>query len=152
MGIYYKLKKSNKNEIDKLIQYKLATIFAFAKDLPENEIEKIKKYVYKNVPLNLILYKSIYIDDELIGCLLVKLFRDGVIIDEIYLEEKARNKGIGTDIIKNVMSKNNIIYLCVYKNNIRAINLYETLGFKITDDVVDETKLRFYMKYDQKKQ
>ena len=68
---------------------------------------------------------------------------DGVLLDEIYIEEQYRNKGIGKDIIRNVLKGSDVVYLWVYKENERAISLYKDLGFK----VIDETEERFYMKY-----
>ena len=46
----YKLIKSSNDDIEKLIDYKKKTIFEYAKDLPENEINKINNYVKNNVP------------------------------------------------------------------------------------------------------
>ena len=59
------------------------------------------------------------------------------------LSEEYRNKGIGTDIIKKVISNNDTIYLWVYKENLKAISLYKKIGFF----VIDETESRYYMKY-----
>lgn len=59
------------------------------------------------------------------------------------MEEEYRNKGLGTDIIKNILKINPIVYLWVYKENKKAISLYKKLNFKI----IDETENRFYMKY-----
>ena len=78
-----------------------------------------------------------------VGCLLVTKKDDGVILDEIYLEEEYRNKGIGTDIIKNILKINPIVYLWVYKKNIKAISLYKKMKFKI----INKTENRYYMKY-----
>ena len=87
-------------------------------------------------------YKIIYIDNNKVGCLLVVNKDDGVLLDEIYLNENYRNRGIGTDIIKKVIKKNSIVYLWVYKLNVKAISLYIKLGFKI----IEETETRYYMK------
>ena len=138
----YKLIKSSINDIDILIEYKKRTIFEYAKDLPEEEINKINNYVKINVPKLLNDYSNIIVDNKVIGCLLLTNKDDGVLLDEIYLEEEYRNKGIGTDIIKNVIKENDIIYLWVYKENIKAISLYKKLGFNI----IDETESRYYMK------
>lgn len=59
------------------------------------------------------------------------------------MEEEYRNRGIGTDIIKNILETNSNVYLWVYKENIKAIALYKKLKFK----VIDETKTRYYMEY-----
>ena len=68
---------------------------------------------------------------------------DGVLLDEIFLDENYRNKGIGSSIISKIFKTNNIVYLWVYKDNIKAINLYKKLGFNL----VEETETRYYMKY-----
>ena len=130
----YKLVKSSNDDIDKLIDYKKKTIFEYANDLPNNEINKINNYVNNNVPKLLDNYLNIVVDDKIVGCLLLTDKDDGILLDEIYLEEDYRNKGIGTDIIKNVISNNDIIYLWVYKENLIAVSLYKKLGFNIIEE------------------
>ena len=142
----YKLVKSSNDDIDKLIDYKKKTIFEYANDLPNNEINKINNYVNNNVPKLLDNYFNIVVDDKIVGCLLLTDQDDGILLDEIYLEEDYRNKGIGTDIIKNVISNNDIVYLWVYKENLIAVSLYKKLGFT----VIEETESRYYMKYSKK--
>lgn len=139
----YKLEKATINDVSKLIDYKLKNIFEYAGNLPNDEIIRIKEYVEKHIPIQLENYEIIYINNENAGCLLVESKNDGVLLDEIYLEENYRNIGIGTDIIKKIISRNDIIYLWVYKLNIRAVSLYKKLGFKITE----ETETRYFMKY-----
>lgn len=75
--------------------------------------------------------------------MLVESKSNEALLEEIYLEENYRNKGIGSDIIKEVISKNDIIYLWVYKLNIKAVSLYKKLGFKI----IKKIETRYYMKY-----
>ena len=139
----YKLIKSSNDDIEKLIDYKKKTIFEYAKGLSENEINKINNYVKNNVPELLNNYFNIVVDNKVVGCLLLTDKDDGTLLDEIYLEEKYRNKGIGTNIIKEVINNNDIIYLWVYKENVQAISLYKKLGF----NVIEETESRYYMKY-----
>ena len=139
----YKLVNVTKNDISKLIEYKLKSIFDYAENLSLEEINQINDYVKNDVPKELDNYKVICIDDKKVGCLLITNKDDGVLLDEIYLEEKYRNKGIGTSIIKEILSNYNIVYLWVYKLNTKALSLYKKLGFKI----INETKTRYYMKY-----
>jgi len=141
----YKLIKSSCNDIEKLIDYKKKTIFEYAKDLPNNEINKINNYLKNNVPKLLNNCFNIVVDDKIVGCLLLTDKDDGILLDEIYIEEEYRNKGIGTDIIKNVISNNDIIYLWVYKENLKAVSLYKKLGF----NVIETTESRYYMKYNK---
>ena len=139
----YELIKSSKQDIDRLIEYKKATIFDHAKNLSNEEIDKINNYVTSEVPKSIYDYCNIIVNNKIVGCLLLTEVDDGKLLDEIYLEEEYRNKGIGTNIIKNVISNNNIVYLWVYKNNIKAVELYKRLGFTI----IDETETRYYMKH-----
>ena len=139
----YELVESSSEDIDRLIDYKKRTIYEYAKDLSENEINKINNYVENEVPKLLNNYSNIVVDNKIVGCLLLTPKDDGTLLDEIYLEEEYRNKGIGTNIIKEVISNNDIIYLWVYKLNKKAIELYKKLGFV----VIEETESRYYMKY-----
>lgn len=142
----YKIKIANKNDIPKLIEYKLKSIVAYAEVLQQEEINKIEMYLKGHIPMQLKNYKIICVENNKIGCLLVENKDDCVLLDEIYIEEHYRNNAIGTSIIKELCEKNNIIYLWVYKLNIKAISLYTKLGFEI----LEENKNRYYMKYENK--
>lgn len=61
-----------------------------------------------------------------------------VLLDELYNEEQYRNNGIGTNIIKDIIDNNEKVNLWVYKNNIKAFNLYKKLKFI----VIEETESR----------
>ncbi len=139
----YNLVKPTNDDIKILIEYKKNIIYEYAKDLSKEEVDKINNYVENNVPKLLNQYSIIKVNNEIIGCLLVTPKDDGVLIDELFLEEKYRNKGIGTNIINKVLKNNNIVYLWVYKDNIKAVSLYKRIGFKI----IEETESRYYMQY-----
>lgn len=139
----YELINSSKNDIERLIKYKKETIYEFANNLSEEEINRINNYIITNVPKLLDNYLNIVINNKVIGCVLITNKDDGKLLDEIYIEEKFRNKGIGTSIIKDIIRENTIVYLWVYKENKQAISLYKKLGFK----VIDETDSRYYMKH-----
>ena len=139
----YKLVESSVNDIQKLIEYKKRNIFDYASDISSDEIDEINDYVIKSVKAFLDSYYNIVVNKKIVGCLLVTKIADGKLLDEIYLEEKYRGSGIGTDIIKNIIKNNSVLYLWVYKNNERAFSLYKKLGFYI----ILETDSRYYMKY-----
>ena len=139
----YNLINATSNDIDYIKKSKLYDIFTYADDLPKDEIMRINNYVDEHIPVEIKDYKIIMCSNDRVGCLLVTKKDDGVILDEIYLEEEYRNKGIGTEIIKNILKNNFIVYLWVYKKNIKAISLYKKMKFKI----IDETENRYYMKY-----
>ncbi len=141
----YKLLKSSSNDINRLIEYKKRTIYEYAKDLSAEEINKINRYITSEVPKLINVYCNIMVDNKIIGCLLLTNKDDGKLLDEIYLEKVYRNKGIGTEIIRDILSNNDIVYLWVYKKNDKAISLYRKLGF----NVIEETESRYYMKYNK---
>lgn len=141
----YKLSKSSEKDINRLIEYKNRTIYQYAKDLSNEEIDRINKYVTSEVPRLINDYCNIIVDNKIIGCILLTSNDNGKLLDEIYLEEEYRNKGIGTKIIMDILNNNDVVYLWVYKENEKAISLYKKLGF----NVIEETESRYYMKYNK---
>lgn len=141
----YRLEKSTEKDIERLINYKKKTIFEYASNIDDEEYNRICNFIEKDVKDNIDEYCNIIIDDNIVGCLLLTDKDNGKLLGEIFLEEEYRNKGIGTDILKNILKENNIVYLWVYKDNKKAISLYERLGFK----VIDETDTRYYERYDK---
>lgn len=139
----YELVNATKEDIEYVKKAKLYSIFNYADNLPKEEVLKINKYVENNIPIEIFNYKIVKSDNEKIGCLLVTKKDDDTFLDEIYLEEEYRNKGIGTSIIKDTLKTNSTVYLWVYKNNINAISLYKKLNFEI----LNETEDRYYMKH-----
>lgn len=139
----YNLINATNKDTDYIKKSKLYNIFTYADDLPKDEVMRINNYVDEHIPVEITDYKIIMCNKNKVGCLLVVKKDDGVILDEIYLEEEYRNKGIGTDIIKNILKINPIVYLWVYKKNIKAISLYKKMKFKI----INKTENRYYMKY-----
>lgn len=139
----YNIIKANDNDIDYVKKAKLYNIFAFAHDLPEDEIIKINNYVNSDIPKIVEDYKLIVLENRIIGCYLIVNKDDGIMLDEIFIDDEFRNKGIGSSIISKILKLNNIVYLWVYKENINAIRLYKKFGFK----VIEETEIRYYMKY-----
>lgn len=140
--VSYQLIDANESDTTRLMEYKLKTILDFADNLSEEDIVKIRNYVRNQIPMQLKKYKMIQLENKIIGCLLVEDKDDGKILDELYIEKEYRGLGIGTCIIQNIL-QNHIVYLWVYKANIRAIALYKRLGFHI----VEQTDTRYYMKY-----
>ena len=141
----YKLSNSSNKDINRLIEYKKRTIYQYAKDLSNEEIDSINKYVTSEVPRLINDYSNIIFDNKIVGCILLKNNDNSKLLDEIYLEEEYRNKGIGTEIIKDILNNNDVVYLWVYKENEKAISLYKKLGF----NVIEETESRYCMKYNK---
>lgn len=140
----YKLENASIKDIERIKKYKLNTIFEYAKDLDKEEVEKINNYVNKTILKQIFEYKNIVLNNIIVGSFLITKNENGLLLDEIFIEEQYRNKGIGTSIIKDIVSKsNNNVYLWVYKDNIKAVNLYNKIGFNIKE----KTDSRYYMEY-----
>lgn len=140
----YKLENASIKDIERIKKYKLNTIFEYAKDLDKEEVERINNYVNEIMPKQILEYKNIILNNIVVGSFLLTKNEPGLLLDEIFIEKQYRNKGLGASIIKDIISKtNNNVYLWVYKDNIKAINLYNKLGFNIKE----ETGSRYYMEY-----
>lgn len=98
----YNLINATNKDTDYIKKSKLYNIFTYADDLPKDEVMRINNYVDERIPVEITDYKIIMCNKNKVGCLLVAKKDDGVILDEIYLEEEYRNKGIETDIIENI--------------------------------------------------
>ncbi len=139
----YAVVQARYQDVSKLKEYKLKIIFEYANNLSDDESCKIKRYVDDQVSKQFSDYKIILYDQQMIGCFLVYPKDDGVLLDEIYIEYKYRNCGIGTSLIKKILFENDIVYLWVYQQNKKAIALYKKLGFNI----IRNTETRYYMQY-----
>ena len=140
----YKLVNASITDLERIKKYKFKTIFEYANNLEQEEKERINNYVNRTIPNQIDKYKNIIINDNIVGSVLLIEIEDGILLDEIYIEEPYRNKGIGTIVIKNILSDiNSNIYLWVHKDNVKAINLYTKLGFSKKV----ETDSRYYMEY-----
>lgn len=140
----YKLINASNKDVDRLKYYKLKSIIDYAHDLDDEEISKIDAYIDNSVPKQINNYKNIVYNTKIVGSILIDKNDDSLLIDEIFIEKKYRSKGIGTSIIKTIIDNSNWnIYLWVYKENVKAFNLYKSLGFSVKD----ETNNRYYMEF-----
>ena len=132
------------HDLERIKYYKLKTIVEYAKNLSEEEMTKIDNYICESVSAFIKEYRNIIYNKKIIGSILVRKIDGGLLLDEIFIDKEYRNKGIGSLIIKNYVLDNDYnIYLWVYKDNVKAFNLYKRLGFKIKE----ETDSRYYMEF-----
>ena len=131
--INYKIVNATDKDKEMLTSIKLVTMIDDEMDkvLSSSEKQKIRKSVLKNIELTGDSYKIIYIDNKIAGAYVTIPYELGTIIDEIYLFDEYRNKKIGTSIIEKIKKENQELYIWVYKNNKKALNLFLRLGFTI---------------------
>lgn len=142
--IKYELINSTEKDIPTVIEYKKRNIFEYSPKLPEEEINKINGYLEKIIPLVLKKCFNIVVDNKIVGLVLLLDEKEGLLLEEIYIEEEYRNHGIGTNIINNIIKDNKKLNLWVYKENTKALSLYKRIGFKISN----EKGPRYFMKYE----
>lgn len=141
----YKLAKALSKDKNIIFKYKLNNTLEYAENISEKELRAIKYELKNDIDKNLNNYWIIVIEGKEKGCVEVTRKNNALSLKELYIEEEHRNKGIGTNIIKEVLRNNKIVYLWVYKDNNKAISLYKKLGFRI----IEETKTRYHMKYEE---
>ena len=115
----YFLKEAQKKNFSLLEKWKLQTVLEYASDLSIEELSKIRKFVYKSVKENIQLYNLVVVNENNVGCVLVRSYQGGYLLDEIYLESAYRNQGIGTSIILDILKQYPNVYLWVYKKIIK---------------------------------
>ena len=139
----YTLKIANIKDISLLETWKLQTVLDYAGKLSIEEQEKIRNYVHNEVLEYLTFYELIEVSSNIVGCVLVRPYQDGYLLDEIYLEKEYRNLGIGSSILKDKTMQFSPLYLWVYKDNKKAISLYKRIGFLVKE----ETATRYFMEF-----
>lgn len=97
----YNLRKAEAKDLDILKKWKAETIFVYAHNISLEEKNKIWHYIESNTHASN--YEIVTMDNKDIGCLSLKNEKNGILIDEIFLEKEYRNLGIGTSIIKDII-------------------------------------------------
>ena len=139
----YHLQIATTKNMLQLETWKLQTVFDYAGKLSMEEQEKIRNYVHNEVLEYLHFFELIEVSGNTIGCVLVRPYQDGYLLDEIYLEKEYRNLGIGSSILKDKTMQFSPLYLWVYKDNQKAISLYKRIGFLVKE----ETATRYFMEF-----
>ena len=138
------LRNATKDDTDNMFKWEMESIDKGIRNDP-----KVIKYIEKDVQDSIKITKMIMYKDETIGMFTTDKLNDGYwYIGEIYIVKEHRNKGIGTALLKDEISKHDKIKLQVAQSNHGAMKLYKSLGFEITDRN-DEGKL-YIMTLDKK--
>jgi GNAT superfamily N-acetyltransferase len=143
----------SKNIFEQFINPSIKEEILLRKCFNENELNSFKKYYdYTNI---------INIKDSIIFSTPNKVIQEipkitwnGIFLNNLCVEPKLRNRGIGKEIVLKVIEQAKIenkdhIILQVAENNIYAIKLYETLGFvKYSKGITpDNIKVYIYVLY-----
>jgi len=136
MGLKISFRKGKQEDLDFLFDLKKATLQEYVMQTWGWDEEFQRAHHKQNVnPENFTIIQASGRD---IGCLLVEPHPNSIFLGVIELLPAFQNQGIGSRIIKDLLKKGEQeakdVELQVLKANQRALRLYQSLGFIITNE------------------
>lgn len=146
MNITYK--KAKKEDIESIYELSNQLIQKY-EELEIIDYPKVMNWVRKKIESSLDEYTVVYVDDSKAGYYHFYKNNDGQYeIDDLYVFPEFQNQGLGSEIIKKCCASiNEPVILYVFNKNVKAVSLYERLGFKVIDTIHNS---RYIMKNDNK--
>ena len=107
-------------------------------DVENIDYDKVLQWVLKKIKTRIDEYVAVFLDGRKVGYYHFYPSEGKMELDDLYIFRDFRSKGIGSMIIQKCMEESDsIIFLYVFAKNVRAIALYEKLGFKIVKNIRD---------------
>ena len=109
-------------------------------DLGSIDYERVLTWVERNLAENLPHFRKILVGGIPAGffCL------NGSELDSLFVFPEFRGQGIASDVIRYCQKCSPFLYLYVFRNNTRAIELYKRMGFQIAKEA---GKTRYIMEW-----
>lgn len=126
------LKRCSELDIENIFLFNKHLIDTY-ENLENIDYEYVLRWISLKIEKNIHEYTSIYLFDQLVGYYRFHEVDDKMELDDFFVIEEYRNKGIGTAVLKQLIQTNKTIFLYVFVKNIHAIRLYERFGFKIIE-------------------
>lgn len=124
------------------------------------DYEKVLSWVRKKIEKCIDEYTVIYVDGEKAGYYrFFKNDEDVFEIDDLYIFSAFQNRGIGSTVIEKCCSEvNEPVILYVFSKNVRAVSLYERLGFEVIKSIKGSRYImkkniegrKYYTAYDER--
>ncbi|RXJ86386.1 N-acetyltransferase [Arcobacter sp. CECT 8985] len=126
------IRKANKQDINKIVDIWLeASIIAhnfISSSFWESQVQNMKDIYIPN-SLTYVIEK----DSEIVG--FYSLYK--TTLAAIFIKSQYQSKGLGKKLIDDAKSKNDTLFLTVYKKNKKACNFYLSNGFNIIKEQID---------------
>lgn len=108
-------------------------------DRSQVDYPAVLRWVHQKIEENINLYQCIQQDGKTVGYLFVHIQEGKLELDDLYLLPEHRGQGIGSKVIEDCIGiareREVPIFLFVFQQNTRAIELYKRFGFSITATV-----------------
>lgn len=135
--VYKKADQSDKKEIFNMF----CKMVESYENLEKRNFDFIKKFELEKLDSFIDEYDCFYLNNEKVGYVLFLEDGNKMEIDDFYVLPKFRNLGIGSEVLKHLISKTEkSIFLYTFIKNIGAIRFYQKFGFKLKEKV-DETRV-----------
>lgn len=120
-----------------------AEIFRFARELiethedpRETDLDRALKWTRRKIETHIEEYRCVYCGGQKAGFFRFVSCEDGMELDDLYILPEYRGRGIGTAIVERCCAETALpVMLYVFTKNTGALNLYQRLGFTITEQV-----------------
>lgn len=100
------------------------------------DYEKVLQWVLKKIETNIDEYIAVFLDGKKVGYYHFYPSEGKMELDDLYIFPEFQSKGIGSTIIQGCIEESDsTIFLYVFAKNVRAIVLYQKLGFKIVKNI-----------------
>ncbi len=121
----------------------IETLFALNKtlidryeDVASIDYEKVLGWVRRKICANICQYVRVTADGQCAGYYRFCPAEGKMELDDLYVLPPFQNRGIGTAILQKCIAQTDKpVFLYVFAKNLRAIALYERLGFRIIQTV-----------------
>ena len=120
-----------------------AEIFNFARELiethedpRETDLDRALKWTRRKIETHIEEYRCVYCGGQKAGFFRFVPCEGGMELDDLYILPEYRGRGIGTAVVERCCAETALpVMLYIFTQNTGALNLYQRLGFTITEQV-----------------
>lgn len=114
-------------------------------DLDSIDYDRVLNWVHRNLEQNLSHFTRVFWAGKLAGYYCLLPSGEKTELDSLFVLPEFQGRGIGTAILKKCQQEaEGTLFLYAFRKNVRALALYERLGFQIVKEV---GATRFIMEY-----
>ena len=117
-------------------------IFGFARELieryetdPDLDLAMALDWTRRKIEKRIDEYTRVLADGETAAFYQFVPDGDRMELDDLYVLPAFRGRGVGTAVLRRCVAQGRPVYLYVFRENTRAIALYQREGFQKTEDV-----------------